>query len=348
MLLYPNKAIIKALLATWGLFIAPAIAAEPTAVDTSNEKPLLEQTNSQQIKGYLLELEKMQTFVGSYVQDVGEGVDRFFGSEDLDVVHKGNRLIVYAPMTFYDNGDSEASVNFRAQFDLPRTNHRWSVLVSSFEGGEDENQNSISEQDISLKESNLEADDTQNTLAGRYLVKASKNSFTHIDLGLKFINYIEPNPYIKYRTRYKTGIFEETESRTTQTFYVERDRGFAWEGQQVFDMPLEKDVLARSQTTLTWWREDEELLINQKAILFNDLSPYRAHAYFIDADWQVNNEDINFEQFSLGMNWREHLYQDWLFGEIEPKVSWVDEDGQFNKPLYSLRMLLEMHFYQPK
>jgi hypothetical protein len=46
------------------------------------------------------------------------------------------------------------------------------------------------------------------------------------------------------------------------------------------------------------------------------------------------------------MNWREKLYKDWLFGEIEPRATWRAEDD-FKTPDLSVIFQLEMRFYPP-
>ena len=345
-----QKAIIKALLIVSALFssVCSSEESKPQTTKPETEKPLLEQVQNERIQGYLSGLSNVHAYIGGYVHSVGERIDNFFGDESSQVVHKGSRLIVYTPFTFYDNGETVSSLNFRALIDLPKTNHRWKILVSSFEGDEEKNVNSVTNSEsLAGTTQNTVAEDSQNTLAGRYLFNASKNTFSHIDIGLKFINYIEPNPYIQYKVRYKKELSEMLQSRTTQNIYLERDRGLAWEGRQVFDYQLDPKWLARSQTSGTWWRDDEEVLINQKAILFEKVNSYRARAYFAEGNWNIDNQASLFESVSMGVNWRERVYKDWLFAELEPRATWY-ESNDFREPLYSLRLMLEMHFYQPR
>ena len=345
-----QKPIIKALLIVSALFSSASYSDESTPQTKSpeTEKTPLEQVQNERIQSYLSELSNAHAYIGGYVHSAGEGIDNFFGDESSEVVQKGSRLIVYSPFTFYDNGETVSSLNFRALIDLPKTNHRWKILVSSFEGDEEQNVNSVTNSEsLSNTTQNTVAEGSQNTFAGRYLFNASKNTFSHIDIGLKFINYIEPNPYIQYKVRYKKELSEVLQSRTTQNIYFERDRGLAWEGRQVFDYQLDPKWLARSQTSGTWWRDDKEVLINQKAILFEKINSFRARAYFVEGNWNIDNQDALFTSVSLGVNWRERVFKDWLFAELEPRASWY-ESNNFSKPLYSLRLMLEMHFYQPK
>jgi len=345
-----QKPIIKALLIVSALFSSASYSDESThqAKLSETEKPLLEQVQNERIQGYLSEFSNAHAYIGRYVQSVGEGIDNFFGDASSEVVQKGSRLIVYSPFTFYDNGETVSSLNFRALIDLPKTNNRWKILVSSFEGDEEQNVNSVTNSEsLSTTTQNTVSEGSQNTLAGRYLFNTSKNTFSHIDIGLKFINYIEPNPYIQYKVRYKKELSEDLQSRTTQIIYLERDRGLAWEGRQVFDYQLDPKWLARSQTSGTWWRDDKEVLVNQKAILFEKINSFRARAYFAEGNWNIDNQVALFTSVSMGMNWRERVYKDWLFAELEPRASWY-ESNDFSEPLYSLRLMLEMHFYQPR
>ena len=346
-----QKPIIKALLIVSSVFSSACYSNDttPPAAKTSEaEKPLLEQVQNKRIQSYLSELSNAHAYIGGYVHSVGERIDNFFGDESSEVVQKGSRLIVYTPFTFYDNGDTISSLNFRALIDLPKTNNRWKILVSSFEGDEEQNVNSVTNpESLNNTTQNTVAEGSQNTLAGRYLFNASKNTFSHIDIGLKFINYIEPNPYVQYKVRYKKELSKALLSRTTHKIYLERDRGLAWEGRQIFDYQMNPKWLSRSQTSGTWWRDDKEVLINQKAILFEKINSFRARAYFVEGNWNIDNQGALFESLSMGVNWRERVYKDWLFAELEPRASWY-ESNDFSKPLYSLRLMLEMHFYQPR
>jgi hypothetical protein len=158
---------------------------------------------------------------------------------------------------------------------------------------------------------------------------------------------IDPNPYARLRTRYKSQLSEKLLSRTTQDLYLERSRGGAIETEQVFDYQWQPKELFRSQTTGVWWHEEGDYLLNQKGTWYQTINAHRVHAYYVSGNWQMDNENVVFNDLSVGMNWREKLYKDWLFGEIEPRAIWLAEDN-FETPDLSLRFQLEMRFYSPK
>ncbi len=337
--------IIEVFVGLFLLILSSGVLAEQEPVEDVPTKPVLERVESPDIKHYLGELSGMQSYVGGYVQSFGEGLDRFFGSEDLTVVSKRNQLKIQTPITFYQGGKTNSEINFKFQIDLPRTNHKWKLFITSFD--EDEESQNNSEILERATDTRNVTDDNANRIGGRYILNSEKNRFSNIDTGLKFIGFIEPNPFIKYQDRYKKDLYDDLKSRTTHTLYLEREDGFAWEGEQVFDKKLTAEELLRSQSKLTWWRKDKQLLMNQRFTYFSQPNPFRANAYYLDARWIATDYDaVDFNSVAVGLNWRERLYQDWLFFEIEPKTTWYQADDRLTAPQYSLRFMLEMRFYR--
>jgi len=339
-----QDSIIKALLFITSLFWLTNSSGSESA-EIVNNSPLLEKSENQTIQSSLNHLSTVQTSIGAYVQSFGERLDSLFGSDDYSVHHKGSRLTVYAPLTIDSDGNTLSSLNFRAQMDLPRTNNRWKIILSSFDANEEEtfNRNSLSSLQQNPTQDSVNSPN-ENRLAGRYLLTASENVLRHIDVGLKFIDYIEPNPYLTLKNRHKHLLSQNFESRTTYIAYLDRDKGFAWESEQVFDFRLTHKNLIRSQTTGTWWRDDAEILLNQRFAYYDTPSQYEAKAYFIDGNWQLTNENLDMSSVALGLNWRRGLYKDWLYGEVEPRATWLG-GREMHDPLYSIKLMLEMHFY---
>lgn len=357
-----------------GIFILPVLAhaslteaastdrayATETAVndqviqkgDDSTEKPseyLFQNTENRTLQSVLNKLEKWQASMGKYVDDSGERLDRFFGDNQMDVTRKGSQLDILLPTTLYDNGKITTGLNFRAQMDLPRTNNRWKVVLTSYEDSlyDDQSGKTVPSNPNTASNPITGEEDNTTTLAARYMLFTNKNTFSHLDFGLKFTDLIDPNPYGRFRTRFKSLLAEKLSSRTTNDLYVERSRGAAIETQQVFDYQWQPKDLLRSQTTGVWWHERGDYLLNQKGIWYNIINPHRVHAYYVSGNWQIDNENVHFTDVAIGMNWREKLYKEWLFGEIEPRAIWREDDN-FQTPDLSLMLQLEMRFYPPK
>ena len=310
----------------------------PSTFSKEKKPPLLERVTNPEIKSYLQQLESAQQMVGNYVQSSGEVIDRFFGSDALDIISKKNHLTIYSPVTFYQGGKTVSNLDFKLQIDLPKTNNRWKVFLSSFDEQEESNTTTLNQNNDGLN------GNRDNRLGGRYLINDNKNRITQTDIGMKFINFIEPNPYIEFEDRVKNKWIASIESRTTNTILLERNEGLAWQGEQVFDKKMGVEGLLRSQTRLNWWRKDSLRRIKQRFAYFHQFSPYRANAYYIDANWLADDLPQRFDNLTVGMNWRERLYKRWLFAELEPRVIYYKNANGFSQPHYSLKLLLEMHF----
>jgi len=321
------------------LFITPAALCAYADPD-----PDMLEADQSNVQSWLSNLEGTQLSIGDYVHSFGEGLDRFFGSDELEITGKRNKLKVYLPLTWYQGGRTDSDINFKLQIDLPRTNHRWKLFLSSFSESEETGElpNTLRQPASQTRAT----DESLNQVGARYLFEASKNRLSYIESGLKLSRIVKPNPFVKYRERYKTQLDDQLESRTQQTVYLEADRGLALEFEQIFDFKIEHDNLIRGDSRLTWWRQDHQVLINQRFIHFSKVSPLRARAIYVSGNWLADNQSIDFDYVDLAVNWRQRIYKDWLYAELEPKVTWYDEQNKLSQPQYSLLFQLEMHFYK--
>ncbi|WP_319380637.1 hypothetical protein [Thiomicrorhabdus sp.] len=297
-------------------------------------------------KSSLEGLKSTQSWVGAYVDDFGEKVDRFLGDDQISVIRKGSRLKLYFPFYFYNDGQVDAPVYFSAQWDLPRTNHRWKIQISSFEESLNDDVEGIQGRDAPENNNLLKTEKNNPTsISARHLLSSEKDRLIQLDFGLNFYDIWKPNPYLRVRNRIRNELSSTVHSRTTNKVFIERRQGFAWELQQVLDFQIEPARLVRSQTTGTWWHKPGEYTVNQKLIDYHTINPHRLGSYFIDSNWTLTNERAIFDDVSVGFNLREKLYKDWLFSEIEPKITWYNE-REWNDPELRLMLKLEMLFYR--
>lgn len=305
---------------------------------------LLHSTESQSAGSLLHRLDTWQAKVGQYVNSTGEGIDHFFGDDSLDVVQKGSRLDVLLPMTLDSHGRLSSGLRFRAHIDLPKTNHRWKVVVTSFEDSLYGNQSV--EAATTSPGTVTGAEDKSTSLGARYLLFGKMNSFSHLDFGLKFTDIINPNPFGRLRMRYKADLTDKWLSRTTQDIYWERHKGAALDSEQVVDYQWQPKRLLRSQTSAVWWEERGDYQLNQKLLWYETINAHRVHAYYMSAYGLVDNQTAILNQVSVGMNWREKVYKEWLFVELEPRAAWY-EDQNFSTTQLSVMLQLEVRFYPP-
>ncbi|MCF6253713.1 MAG: hypothetical protein L3J38_03085 [Thiomicrorhabdus sp.] len=305
-----------------------------------------QQTDNTRLLSTLEALEDAQKTMGKYVNDTGEAIDLFFGRDTTNVTFKGSQLDILLPVVLYDSGNLETSANVRAQIDLPRTHYRWKLFIASFEQTLVDTPQTLSSigESTNLANTGTLDDNNANSLGALYQLFEMENTKANIDIGLNASSLIEYSPFIRVKLRYRKRLTTELTSRLTQNTFWSTARGGALDLKQTFDFDYRKDILLRSQTAAIWWNDDEYTQINQKAVLFNKLNAHRVHAYYLRGQWDNASGAMQFQELATGMNWREKLYKEWLFAELEPKLTWREDDG-FNQPIASVLLMLEMRFY---
>ena len=304
-------------------------------------KYFLEQFHGKEFVDWMKGLIGLKYEVTDYLDDVGDNVDKFLGDETLQVERRGSVFKLYLPFTYYDRGVLESTPKFRAYIDMPRTKKRMRLLISSFDETNLDNADDSLNATPNLGQGGLD-DDSGTSIAAQYLLDSRENRLFQFDLGAR-VSGLKFNPYARLRFRYKTKFDNFVVSRSTQTLLYERIRHWVWEMRQDFDYQTASNHLLRSETRGTWLVEDELYQIRQRGIVFFQINQHRVRSYFAEGYFDYDRNGFSAQQYALGMNWREKLYQDWLFAEMEPRLSWFAEDD-FDSTQFSIRFMLEMHF----
>ena len=324
---------------------ASAQSQEPSQPD---KKFFFEDVQSGPLYDSLKKLDAWQSEFGATLDGYVDNLDRFLGGTEEEVMRKQSRFILYFPSTFEKGGNSKSSLKFRASIDLPRSKNRWQLMVSSFDetsiDSPDNRTPGTQLKEFEQSDENREAN-TEVSLSLQKEFLKDTNHVLKLKSGLKFQQVVKPNPYILLNYQVNSQFGESWLSTTTNNAIFEHIRGFMLESRQTFSKPLSKGDLLRSQTTGTWMHEDRDYSINQRFTWFDKISDHRFYAYFVDGNWRLDSEHQSIENAAIGFNWREKLYKDRLYAELEPRITGYDSEG-FSKPHPSLLFQLEMHFYR--
>ncbi len=334
---------LRSIIINLSLALCPIITI--AAPDLNALDYTFQQTENTTLISTLESLEDAQKILGKYVNDAGERIDLFFGRDTSNVTFKGSQLDILLPVVLYDSGSLTTSASFRAQIDLPRTQYRWKLFIASFEQTLEDTPQTLSGIGESTNVANTGAveDNNSNSLGALYQLFEMENTKANIDLGINASSLIEYTPFIRLKLRYRKRLTPKLTSRLTQNTFWSTARGGAIDLKQTFDYEYRKDLLLRSQSSAIWWN-DEYTQFNQKAVLFNKLNAHRVHAYYLQGHWDNSLGSVSFQRLSSGVNWREKLYKEWLFAELEPKLTWQVDDN-FREPIASVMLMLEMRFY---
>ncbi|KUJ74070.1 hypothetical protein AVO42_01235 [Thiomicrospira sp. XS5] len=342
----------------------PAKTGPETAPDTTNpsappEKTyFFEGTESPLLNFTFKYLDTMHDWLSHTVDDFGEQADDFFGTGDSFDRTKGSRLDIMTPVRFHSDGSIDTQVKFRAKIALPKTQRRWHVIVSSAEdnikelssGGAGSTAGTGNNSPLNNASSATSPQQDDGTNVGlRYALDLAGFTVTFVDVGLNFRNVIEPDPYARIKLHYKWKLSPKWYSRMYQDLYWESYKGVGLNSRQVFDRQINNQFLFRSQTEADWKDKDQNYSLSQNFIFVDQVNVHRGLAYYLGWNWNWTPDapGFNLSSYSVGVNWRERIYKDWMFFEIDPEFSFSD-DTDFNKVDASIRFMLEAQFYDHK
>ncbi|WP_373018426.1 hypothetical protein [Thiomicrorhabdus sp.] len=311
---------------------------QPEEVPKRDKFYLLDGIDNTWLNQGLESLEQFQVWLGSHVQSTTEGIDDYFGTEEAFERSRGSRLDIMTPMTFHDSGQVEMSMRLRAKFALPKIERRWHLLITT--------------EDTSVK------GQVNNDLAREVIEEEGTASFgfqvaledfnklaTLLDFGMNFKNTVEPDPYIRLKKRYEWNLRSNWVGRMGQDVFWERFAGPGLNSKLVFDKRLDKEFLFRTQSNGTWWQQDGYYELTEQLLLYQQLNSYRLLTYQTWLSWDTQGVGVHNTGYGASVNWRERAYKNWLYFEVQPGVTY-SEDNDFKQADWTLMLMLEMRFFQ--
>lgn len=316
---------------------------EKTYLFQHMENPLLNET--------LGLFDQAQSWLGGHVDDLGEEVDAFFGTEEDFEQTKGTRLDLLAPIRFHANGDIDADFKYRAKIELPKTNHRWNLIVTSvdenlngFAGEEGRSAGGAAPAGTAARGTTSNSNGTAVGL--RFMLDAKDYTTALFDFGLNFSG-VDPDPFVRLKGTYKWQLTDKSYLRMVQDLFWERFKGIGLNSEVKLDYQINDLYLLRSRTDGTWWDDDQYYELHHNFIYYQRFNRHRALAYHVGWDWDTKGNGFNITSYHTGFNWRERIYKQWLFFEIEPRVDFR-QDNSFRTADPSIIFMLEAQFYRER
>lgn len=315
---------------------------------SDNKQYFFEGTSNPLMNSTFNYLDKVQNWVGGYVEDLGESADAFFGTdEDFDRT-QGSRLDIMTPLTIHANGKVDTRVKFRAKVALPRTNKRWNMIVQSAENSIQDYANASSDANVSGNTAATATanNDTATAVGLRYMLEVKDYTSSFIGFGWNFRG-ISPDPYARIKGTYKWQLSDKIYSRMVQDLFWESSAGVGLTSKQIFDYQFNHENLFRSETQGTWWDKEQFYELHQTFYFYQTMNVHRAVAYHVGWDWDTKDVGPHLTSYHVGFNWRERIYKKWLFFEIQPRVDF-SQDTNFRQADPNITFMFEAQFYDRK
>jgi hypothetical protein len=224
---------------------APVVSSKGDSVPLASPPPeknyLFEGTNETWLKRGLQGLEQFQVWLGARIQNGGELIDDYFGSEESFERVRGSRVDVLTPVVFHDSGQVEMTLKVRAKMALPKIEDRWKLIITtedtSIKGqANDEQANALVEEPGTA------------SLGFQVALEEFDKLASLLDFGINFRNIVEPDPYVRLKKRYEWSQPSGWVHRMSHDLFWERVDGAGLDSKWVSDRRWSDVYLFRSQT----------------------------------------------------------------------------------------------------
>lgn len=251
-------------------------------------------------------------------------IDTFFGDDVIDDDVKGSR----AKLSFFTRREIGQPVDYNyglsVKLVLPNTNERFNLI---FESSEEEEGNRDNDPLQSVE-------NVEYSTAIRYIVKETDQWSAKLDTGVKW--GLPPDPFSRFRLR-RNIYFDDMRLRATQTLFWSALDGFGEDTSLELNKPLNLDRLMRYSVGARYMLDNEFFELRYGLSLFHELNSKEVLAYYFRASGDTE-VDATFNNYGVGIRYRRKLYQDWIFGEVNPELETASENEYDVTPIIMFRL----------
>jgi len=301
------------------LFLLPIIVASPLfAQETPKPEdhiPVL--TEEQEVK-----LDQAHENATQWLMEKALWLDSFFDDENYSSEANKSRIKASLKLGYSKKDDFEAKPRLNIRLRLPKLENRLNLVFS----GSDESE--FDAEETTLTDLNLHEDSDNNefTAGLQYFLREATSENISLNTGLSW-NYVYAG--LRYRRSWDFG---EWRSRFINNIRWYTDDGWEDDVSLQFDRFLfSEDWLFRTELAGEWLEEENGFPHALSFNLYQLLSKKRAMQYQIIFSFDTS-PDYTMTDTQLRVKYRQRFYRDWLNLEIEPFVTFPEEDDRETNP----------------
>lgn len=298
-------------------------------------------------EGYLDYLNAPHAWFSQRVGRLSRQIDSYFGSPDVYDEVSGSYVEIELGQQFAEAGDSESIADFRIKVDLPRTEHRFKLLLESVSEDLDPRN------DNPARERRGERDDAESSgvFAGlRRVFVETAGLQVSTDAGIKVRT--PPEAFARARLR-RTWPLGAWQLRFKEGLFWFDDEGAGQTTELDLDRRLSERFALRASSRYQWLDDTDEWRLGHGLALYQILGSRNSLAYEVGV--QASNRPVlRSEHYRIGVRFRRRVHEDWLFLSLVPDVFWRREEGFQPEPgfLIELEMLFGERYlgsgYEPE
>lgn len=260
-------------------------------------------------------------------------VDDLFG--DWDDEEASMQLRAISELTTVEGAGSSFRFRVRASANLPKAKRRLRLIISS----DDDRDERVAGQDAL---SQLRQTSNDMSAALRWMSSDKLPFKTDFDVGIRGIG--PPDVFARLRGREDWSLAQDTLFRFSQTFRY----GTESQGRSISDFALEhvlgESTVARLSSAYEYDQQNNlnGMVWAQGLSLSHVMGDTKTLSYGVTVnghlkpDWRSDNK-------GPWLVWRSGFLRDWLFYEVEPRLTWYNTESRW-EAVWSLTLRLEVQF----
>lgn len=243
-------------------------------------------------------------------------VDAFFGSDRVFEESKDNYVKLSIGKIIEEGGKLSNATSLSAKINLPRTQDRFKLLITSEPEGEELVGNLQPRETLTgINTSN------EQTTALRYVAKETDTWNIHADLGLRYHSGIDPFGRLRVR---RTVALTPWTVHMAETLFWYDSLGPGETSHVDFERPVNHKYLFRATSEATWRDQRQMFDLVQDLSFLHRVSDRRSLIYRASA-FGVTEPVTYVTDYLLSIRLRQLIHRDWMFFEINPQINYPQE-----------------------
>lgn len=308
----------------------PAVPASPEPPPATN----LIDREHRRVSRFLLDaVDRVDRFLHDSLADEDDRpsrlIQQFYGDRHLRARETAaSHLTITPEVIFSEDPTVDARVDFSARVRLRRFSDRLELFADRFDDDEDLLDGVLSRANRHLRDREEEGE------AGvRYRLPDYFSTRSSVSAGMAFRP--EPVPRLKLRTRIRADP-GPWRIRLTESLIWESDDGFGLKTQLEFGRSFGTNTILRFSSGALWSETSRGVDLGQTIVWSRNVS--RRRSVSIRAGVAGHTEPYaTVDLYSARATWRQRIYRDWLYLEIEPGVDFPREKDFDAVPLLGIR-----------
>ena len=294
------------------LIIPIVLAIIFTSVSASEKNP------NQSTEG---PVDKTHRVISKSVIDTANWIDSFFGERRADIENTKSHARFRISGLFEDGSDPSGKFRMRIAVDLREFRKLTSDKLQLILGGQ---QDTTNDTDTPAAERTIGDNDNDFGVGLQAFLKSTKKTNIALQTGVRVTG---PAWFIGPRARFTFKPLKPWALRFTQVLRWSTDRNGESRTRLDFERPIKKRFFFRTSAAGSY-REDkydtDGYRYNVQTVLFHPIGKRRALSYGVTLDFRTKPNN-HLRNRSLGVRYRQRLWKDWLFFDVEPSISFPKE-----------------------